>query len=224
VRRLEHQYPDELAALERLFGPAEVREKLPRLNEIYRYTEKKWDEYIKKIPECCINYLLIAEAPSWKNEGIPKYVLDPDCEQRTLLRALRATFMMHNEAVATSADILRLLARQGWLIVDSTPFAMKYQGKRNRKAYRELIALTVKTYMNEKLRHPHIKWSRNVKVAFSLKLNALAVISGLKGNLQLDQVALRLSRMQIAANDAGYPHGKFLKRVYGLDKGRITNR
>ena len=61
---LERRFPEELSVLEEnSFGYAEVQGKLPRLNDIHDHTEAKWRNYVAKLPDGRVNYLLIAEAP-----------------------------------------------------------------------------------------------------------------------------------------------------------------
>lgn len=215
MKGLEHQYPAELAALGALFGRTDVRNKLVRLNEIHHYTEQKWRDYVSQIPQRRVNYLLIAEAPPWSATGVPQFILDEQSRSRTLLSALREAFA-DNDNSRSSRDVLAVLARRGWLIVDSTPFSMDYKGKRNREAYRQLIALTSRTYMDRKFRQSGIMWSSELRVAFSVRLTARAVISALDGKLKLGEMAIPLGLDQVAVNEANYPSGRILKKVYAL--------
>ena len=56
------RFENEFDALRKLF-PTRVDAALPRLREIYNYTEERWHEYAAEIPEGVVRYVLIAEAP-----------------------------------------------------------------------------------------------------------------------------------------------------------------
>ena len=107
MRSIEYIYPKEYEALMRLFGAGEVEAKIARLNEIYFHAETKWNDYLNQIPNGEVKYLLIAEAPPWSNSGTPKYVLDPDCEARTLLIALCKAFHISSTTTTTSGTTNR---------------------------------------------------------------------------------------------------------------------
>jgi len=81
------RFQDELDALRKLFGSSSVHAALPRLKEIYYYTEEKWHAYVKQIPEGVVRYVLIAEAPPWSRDGTPQFLLDPASRSRSLLDA-----------------------------------------------------------------------------------------------------------------------------------------
>src|SRR5580698_3353172 len=60
------RFQNELDALRKLFGPSKRLDVvLPRLREIYEYTERKWCAYAGQIPQGIVQYVLIAEAPPW---------------------------------------------------------------------------------------------------------------------------------------------------------------
>jgi hypothetical protein len=176
--RLEQRFREELSVLEELFSETQGRESLPRLNEIHGRTEARWREYVEQLPGGLVNYLLIAEAPPWSGSGAPpQYVLDPESRPRTLMRALRKALSVPEQHDGGRA--LKEFAQRGLLIVDSIPFAMKYAGKRSRVKYDSLVRLTAQSYLQEKLDSAPLSWSPCLRIAFSVKLNALAVINGL---------------------------------------------
>jgi hypothetical protein len=212
------KYPTEYQALERLFGTNEVESKLPRLNEIYLHAEAMWNEYIHLIPNGEVKYLLIAEAPPWSISGTPKYVLDPDCEARTLLRALCKAFLISSSKTADNEYELKELANKGWLILDTIPFSMDYKGKRNRKWYDVLIRSSAQSFFTEKLKHPRLVWSKDLHVAFSVKVNARSVLSALNGRLNIGHTETKLGNYQIAVDGSGYPRGALLREIYKLDE------
>src|SRR5271157_891818 len=177
---LEQSFSDELSVLKELFGVDQVEGQLRRLNEIYEYTEGKWQDYVAKLGK--VNYLLIVEAPPWSAAGRPEYVLDPASRSRKLMQALRKVFCVKTEGIKLDAsEALAEFARRGLLIVDSIPFAMAYSNKRSRGKYGSLVRLTAQSYLRRKLLSPSLLslMSPDLRVAFGFKLNALAVMNGL---------------------------------------------
>jgi hypothetical protein len=214
---LEECFSVELSALIDLFGQARVAAALSRLNQIYDYTEEKWWGYLAQLRDSRVHYLLIAEAPPWSAAGVPQYVLDPASRSRTLMRALRRAFLIPSVSRQFDASkVLAEFAQLGLLIVDSIPFPMEYSTKRSNPNYDSLVRLTAQSYLRNKLLSVPLSWSPKLRVAFSVKLNALAIMKGLGNQLNLGQVRLALGPEQIAVNDAGYPDAGKLRAVYEL--------
>jgi len=212
---LEQTFPDELSVLKELFGVDQVEGKLRRLNEIHEYTEGKWRDYVAKLPDGQVNYLLIAEAPPWSATGRPEYVLDPESRSRKLMQALRRVFLLPSVFRQLDANkALAEFARQRLLIVDSIPFAMDYSNKRSRRKYDSLVRLTAQSYLRKKLLSASLSWCPDLRVAFGFRRNALAVMNGLGNQLDLGQLKLALGPEQIAVNEAGYPDAGKLRAVY----------
>lgn len=195
---VEQRFRQELSVLEELFPMTGVRESLPRLNEIHVFTEAKWREYVEQLPNRFVNYLLIAEAPPWSDAGTPQYVLDPASRPRTLMRALRKAFLVPKRNDAGIA--LKQFAQRGLLIVDSIPFAMDYSGKRSRPKYYRLVQLTARSYLQEKLNSAPLSWSPSLQIAFSVHLNALAVMRGLGDEIVIGGSPVALSPEMIAVS------------------------
>jgi hypothetical protein len=208
-----------LPVLQELFADEAVLERLPRLKEIHGHAELCWRKYVEQICDRRINYLLIAEAPPWSPSGRQiQYVLDPLSRSRTLMSALRRAFPAAFELPADKA--LAEFARQGFLIVDSIPFSMEYTSNKRKSAkYQQLIDVTVKA-IQDALRSSSLKWSPDLRVAFSVKLNAHAVIRALGGQLDLNGMALDLSETMIAVSKAGYPDAAKLRALFGEPRHR----
>ena len=215
---LQKAYVAEFAILEELFGVDRVSSSIERLNEIHRFVETTWRQYVARIPDGVVRYLLIAEAPPWTRTGTPRFVLHPNSPQSALMRALRRTFLDDDQlARLNTAQTLAEFARQGLLIVDSIPFSMKYLSRHRAKPqYRELVAKSVQTYLNRKLVWPAISWSPGIRVALAFRLNAHAVIAALDGQLKLGHIERTLGPELIAANDSGFPDARTLRSIYGL--------
>ena len=108
------RFQNELDALRKLFGPSKRLDVvLPRLREIYEYTERKWCAYAGQIPQGIVQYVLIAEAPPWSPEGRPQFWLDP--ESGVQLNALRHLFC--RTRLDPYANVLEVAAKHGFLIL-----------------------------------------------------------------------------------------------------------
>jgi hypothetical protein len=91
---------------------------------------------------------------------------------------------------------------------------MEYtSNKRKSDKYRLLIGVTVNA-VQEALRSSSLKWSRDVRIAFSVKLYARAVIRALEGRLDLNGTVFSLSETQIAVSEAGYPDAAKLRALF----------
>jgi hypothetical protein len=219
VMLLQERYPRCFEALEPLCGGSVPSSTLERLNEIYLRTENIWTDYVSMIPHGAIRYLLFAEAPPWSESGRPKYVLDPESKPKTLMRALsQAFFDRPTQATFGTDKILRRLAERGFLIVDTLPFAIDYSlnGRRQRKAYKTLVAASCSTYVREKLETTGLKWSEQLRIAFGFKMNARTVINALDGRITLGGTIHYLAEDQIAVTGANYPDGRRLRELYRI--------
>ena len=217
---LQERYPKCFKALEPLCGGSVPASTLERLNEIHSLTESIWTNYVSMIPHGAVRYLLFAEAPPWSESGRPKYVLDPESEPRTLMKALSQAFFDRPAKSMSSIDeILRMLAERGFLIVDTLPFAIDYSlhGRRQRKAYKTLVAASCSTYVKDKLESAGIKWSKQLRIAFGFKMNARTVINALDGRITLGDTIHSLGEDQIAVTGANYPDGQRLRELYGVE-------
>ena len=213
---LDKDYKRELRVLEDLFGRETVASNLPRLQKIHDYTERKWRAYARQVPDGRVKYLLIAEAPPWSAEGTPEYVLDPKSSPRTLMRALRSGLLTKAEATTLGPDAaLAAFARMGLLIIDSLPFSMSYSGRRSSPHYSRLVELAAPSYLMPKLTSV-VDWAADLRVAFSVEGNALALIRALDGRLDLGVVQVAIGPELIATNAAHYPDAVKLARIYGL--------
>jgi hypothetical protein len=211
------RFQDELDALRKVFGSSSVHAALPRLREIYYYTEEKWHAYVKQVPEGVVRYVLIAEAPPWSHDGTPKFLLDPASRIGPYMGALRQAFPQARRG--SSADTLKVLAGHGFLLLDSIPFAMKYPSKeRSSQKYVNLLRLTTKTYLQAKIDASRLTWAPGLRVAFAVSLNARAIVKASGGQLSFGGNLHPVSTDQIAVNGAGYPDCKKLRYLYEIDR------
>ena len=216
---LEECFSTELQVLTGMFGREQIAADFPRLNEIHQCTEKMWRDYVKRLPGRSVRYLLIAEAPPWSPPGRrPEYVLDPASRSRTLMRALRRAFLSPALSMGLDGDqALGEFAEQGLLVVDSIPFAMNYLNSRSKPQYGTLVGLTVHSYLRKKLLSSSLSFSPKMRIAFSVKKNAVAIIKALGPQLVLEKAKFVLIPEQIGVNEAGYPDADKLRCIYGLE-------
>ena len=94
---------------------------------------------------------------------------------------------------------------------------MNYSSKQRRNPrYRNLVARSVQTYLQRKIIWPSLSWSPDVRVAFAFKLNAMAIIEALEGQLELGNTTQLLGENLIAASQSGFPNADNLKAIYAL--------
>jgi hypothetical protein len=214
-------YASELAALVALFGQARVAQVLPRLKHIYEYTEARWYDYIAQLPGGIVRYLLIAEAPPWSETDPPTFALDPNAHRiSSLLGKLCRTFDCRG---MSPADSLHALAQRGFLLIDSIPFAMEYSsGQKRRNAhYDRLVQLSATTYLHPKIQASGLRWSPDLRIAFSLGLNALSILKTVT-HLRAAETLYPLSSHMIVADRSGYPNSDLMKAAFGLAERSST--
>lgn len=205
-----------LKALADLFSPEEVARRLPRLTQIHERTERIWDKYTARLRDGRVRYLLIAEAPPWAESDPPQYVLDPNSKPRTLMRALRTAFLGDQGSTLKIEAVLDHFAKEGLLVVDSLPFSMPYTSKlRRSSAYRKLVALSLSSYMYPKLERPSLHFDPDLEIAFSLELNARAIMEASK-TLQIGGHGIPLSSELIGTGSNHYPDAAKLRALFRI--------
>jgi len=91
---------------------------------------------------------------------------------------------------------------------------MKYTSSKRRSGkYQQLVTVTA-IAVQEALRSSSLKWSPDLRIAFSVKLNAHAVIRALGGRLDLNGAVFDLSENLIAVTGAGYPDAEKLRALF----------
>ncbi len=214
---IDEAFPEEYSDLIKLFGHERVNDCYARINEIYEFTEKIWAKYITMLPQGKVKFLLIAEAPPWSASGHPQYILDKLSRPRTLMKALKKTFISHPYSGLISAeDVLLIMANKGFLILDSLPFSMDYKNKRVSSKYKYLVRTAVHGYLKKKLNNSILSWDSDIRVAFSVKQNAIAVLEALENKIKLGSMTIKLNEYMIAVNKAGYPDANKLRNLYGF--------
>ncbi|MFP5212850.1 MAG: hypothetical protein ACLGPL_05675 [Acidobacteriota bacterium] len=195
--------------------PAEhfTRERKERLDELFRFSEAKWEENLRRLNNVEVKYLLIAEALLWPKSHSVSYFYD-SCDGPWVNRIWKASFDFPKPADPKHA--LDLFASKGFLLVDSLPFAENYSGRRSHEKYRQLVR-SCSPFLLEKLSRDTIVWADNVKVALAFKLNGQAIIKSHPAGIRLPTgQVIRLTDELICADGSGYTNSAKLRSVFGI--------
>jgi hypothetical protein len=167
--------------------------------------------------------LLLAEAPPWSENGNVNYFYNPSTPASNFMQSITKAFFgefIHKDKSIGYEGALKALAEKGFLICDSIPFAIDYSNgsKRGNKYYQQLINLTVNSNLMNKLNSNGLRYSLELKVAFSLKVNAKAVSKAMNASLNLSahSQVIDLDESMIAVNGANYLSHVEMMRIYEL--------
>lgn len=213
---LEKAYPSQLETLRFLFEAKAkdlIAGKLTRLNYIFEIAEGKWLENLQRLKGNRVKYLLLAEAPPWTEAGEVSYFYNTFSGQ-WVATVWHAFFPL--ERLTPDIDLgLSKLANQGFLLVDTLPFSMKYpSSKRKSPIYFNLIRECL-PFLFGKIANPEIEWASEVRVALAFKLNGLAVIDALPNGLVLpNKQIIKLTANQIASDGSGYTNSEKLRNMW----------
>src|SRR6056297_412605 len=157
-----------------------------QLYEIYQKTEDLWCRNLEKI-DTEIKYVLIGEAPPWTFCSSVSYFY----EQPTgpLISTVRKAFK--DEMPKNRAETYDILARNGFLLVDSLPYSMPYTSRqRNSVPYRELVKACSGWWIN-KLKKSGKTFSKDLKIALGYYWNGLQLINALGGETEIKNNRLK---------------------------------
>ena len=204
-----------IRALRDLFGKAEVEKRFARLEEIFGESERCWQNNLKLFKESTVRYVLLAEAPPWRDKGQEISYFYRNFEQgraRFLRWAVWKCFF--KEKPLDYDNGLAMLAEQGFLLIDALPFAMKYVSKKRKDpAYKELLKAS-EAFMTAKLSDASIKWDKGVKLALAFNLFGQAAVSAF-GTITLPRgQRITLDKTLFAADEAGYTNATKLRRIF----------
>jgi len=203
-----------LKALFRLRGGELITESLKRMEQIFQTTERKWRCNLNRLKK--VKYLLIAEAPPWSEDGEIRYfynTFQPPLANRIWHAFFPSKILPQNIDIALTA-----LGEQGFLLIDTLPFSMKYSSQfRKKPLYKKLIKECLPFFM-KKINDPMIRWAQEVRLAFAFKLNGEAIIEALPGGLPFPNKRLvRLTVDLISADRSGYPGHYKIRKIWGLN-------
>jgi hypothetical protein len=211
------KFTNQLEILKALFGLTDeksIKRNLNRLEWVFLTSEKKWRYNLTRLKK--VEYLLIAEAPPWTEIGEMKYFYGTF--QPPLANRIWHAFFPSKKLPQHVDTALDSLGQEGFLLIDSLPFSMKYSSRlRKTLLYRKLIKDCLPILM-DKINDAEIRWAQEVKVAFAFELNGKAVIEGLPGGLPFPNgQVLRLTEDLISADGSGYPGLYKLRQIWGLN-------
>ena len=205
-------FKQNLNLLVTLFGENPVYSKLDRLKEIFISTESSWTNNIERFRDKPIKYILLGEAAPWSENGIPRYFYNQIESKfhRSIWNAFFPSFPIPKEG----KNSYEMLANEGFLLIDTLPYAMDYSGKRNKSSYYNLINSSV-NWWTRKLQHENLILAKDIKVSFAFKINGLTLIDSLDRKLKLKNGnTIILNEDLIAADGSGYTNSQKLRDLY----------
>jgi len=216
---LEKDYPLEAAILAKLLGFTYAGTLPAYLNSIYAVTEAKWEENVQRLVKnnSHIKYLMIGEAAPETLGGEVSYFYN-NCHGNWCKAIVDGIIPWHQVPTNTEAK-LEELAKRHFLLADTMPFAINYSMNncRSKRAYTELVKMCTHNYLRKKLFDQRLKWAENVKVAFGVKRNAVAMMEAFPGGFILPNgQSVRVSLDLVATTEANYPHADRVRKVFEL--------
>jgi hypothetical protein len=209
---LKEKCPDGLDKLRSIFGITEVDTILPRLDEIHEACESAWENYLGLLHGREVRYLLIAEAAPWTESGSePSYFYKNLCGSwcKRILNAFDIDDRIGAELC------LRRLAEEGFLLVDTMPFATKFSTNiRKGEKYSNLLN-SCRGFFEGKLFDCRISWSPKLKVALAFKWHARKLFKNYPNGLSIPSLQpIMLSESMIAADRSGYTNPNLLNEIW----------
>ena len=218
-------FPKQIDLLKQLFNSSMVdlvTPKLERLNEIFLVCEQAWKKNLRRLRKAEVKYILFSEAPPWTKSGPVRHfynTFDGDLGGK-VWRA----FFDHSKPEDVEFG-LQQLADRGVLVIDSLPFAMKYNSTiRKNPLYGALIKES-SVFLVGKLNDGRIKWAKDVKAAFAFKLNGKRIMEAFPHGIRLaTNRVLVFDNEGIAADRSGYTNSEKIKKIFGIRGSYLRRR
>lgn len=205
-------FDENLYLLEEIFSKDKVAVKLERLKFIYTNTEESWFKNLERFQKSEVKYILICEAPPYSETEVPIFFYNQ--YKSNFHKTIWKTFFDEDIIGCTQEEIYQRFADLGFLLIDNIPFAMAYSPKHRRtEAYFKLIKDSLEWTL-EKMCNSKINLSKNVKIAFGFKLNAIQFIEATNGKLDCKGNILEFDNSNIGADGSGFTSFKILKRIF----------
>lgn len=206
-------FENNISLLEKVIGKNQVTEQINRLKYIFENTENCWSKNLDRFENQKIKYLLICEAPPYSETEIPIYFYNQF--DLNFNKIVWKTFFPNKKFPKNSEEYYQKLADAGFLLVDNLPFPIQYtSAQRKKSAYKKLLLNSFEWFLQH-LKQEKLKISKDVKIAFGFKLNAIQFIELTEGKLLLtEKREVLYNRDNICANDAGYPDSNKLSKIY----------
>lgn len=205
-------FDDNLFLLEEIFSKNTIDEKLERLKSIYTNTEESWLRNLEYFQNSEVKYILICEAPPYSETEVPIFFYN-QCKSN-FHKTIWKTFFDDNINDYTQKEIYQKFAQKGFLLIDNIPFPMKYFTiHRKKEAYFQLVKSSLEWAL-KKIFNNKIKLSKDLKIAFGFKINAIQFIKATNGKIDFKGNILKFDESNIGANSSGFTSFKKLKNIY----------
>lgn len=201
-----------IVKLKKLNSTYVENKKLERLKYIFNFSKNKFIENLKRYKKTKVKYILFGEAPPWTECGEPKYFYSKI--ESKLHKTFWETFLSYNVPADMSVAYQKLADKQ-FILIDSIPYALKYNGNvREKGIYQELIYEYVSTEVSEI--NKSIIFDENLKIAFAFRINGCAIIKTFGGNIEIANKVIHLDEHNISADGTGFPKSYKLKTIFEL--------
>jgi hypothetical protein len=124
-----------------------------------------WLKQVKSFKGSSIKYILIGEAPPFSVDDVA-YVYNPVSKNTHWQTRILKAFGIDEKS---KEDAFAKLREEGFLLIDLFPYPAKFNKVHGRKAYKELIDLSVEHYLPKLLQLLDDKLNKEVKIAFAMK-------------------------------------------------------
>jgi hypothetical protein len=152
--------------LEKLFIKKDFFDKdMEQMKKLAKDCHDFWLNQVKSFKGSSIKYILIGEAPPFSEDDVA-YVYNPASKNTHWQTRILKAFSIDEES---KEDAFAKLRDEGFLLIDLFPYPAKFNKVHGRKAYKELIDLSVEHYLPKLLQLLDDKLNKDVKVAFAMK-------------------------------------------------------
>ncbi len=159
-----------------------------------------------------IKYLLICEAPPFSHVPF-KYFYNGHAS--SLLTRVWKSFFPNTPIPRDLNKAYLALSSQGFLLVDSLPFALPYKTDiRKKSAYLSLISQYLADWT--KAINDNFIVEENLQIAFGFKINALKIIESVNYKLKIGEYEFLVGENNIAADGSGMPISIKIKNIFNL--------
>jgi hypothetical protein len=153
--------------LEKLFIEKDFfdEDHINKIRKLAKDCHNFWLNQVKSFKGSSIKYILIGEAPPFSEDDVA-YVYNPASKNTHWQTRILKAFSIDEES---KEDAFAKLRDEGFLLIDLFPYPAKFNKVHGRKAYKELIDLSVEHYLPKLLQLLDDKLNKDVKVAFAMK-------------------------------------------------------
>lgn len=209
--------------LEEIFAKSFNDTELDLLRDVFLTTERDWKRQTIERGLKKIKFLLICEAPPFSENKPYKYFYTES--NSSFHTRIWKIFFPNTNKPNNSDAVYQLLCENGFLLIDSIPFAMTYSSKHRKKtAYNKLINNSLhwwKTKLND-----NFEFDNSTKIAFGFKLNAQSIIKESNNILNIKNNNYYVNKFNIGADGSGMTNSELIADIFDvnfMDNKNITN-